>query len=120
DAGGPRSERWCPMFSPLARLHQLANLAFDEIALQRADVADVEFAVQVIGLVEEGAGEQLFPSLLEPFSMQILGENRNFAGSRHRLTNLRNAEAAFVLPQPTFGVNNLWIGQNHAGRGVFF
>ena len=42
---------------PLSRFHQLADLAPHEVSLERADVADVELAIQMIGFVEEGAGQ---------------------------------------------------------------
>ena len=42
---------------PLSRLHQLADLALDQVALQRADVADVELAMQMLGFMKEGSGK---------------------------------------------------------------
>ena len=42
---------------PLSGFHQLFNLAFHEVTLQRTDVADVQLAVQVVGFVEKGTGQ---------------------------------------------------------------
>jgi len=50
---------------PFSRLHQFLDLAFDQVALQGADVRNVELAVQVIGLMEEGSRQQVFSSVLK-------------------------------------------------------
>ena len=36
---------------PLSRFYQFADLAFDQITLQGANMADIELAMQVVGLV---------------------------------------------------------------------
>jgi hypothetical protein len=41
---------------PFSGFLEFADFAFHQVAFQGAYVADVELAVQVIGLVEEGAG----------------------------------------------------------------
>jgi hypothetical protein len=41
---------------PISGFLEFADFAFYEVALQGANVTDVELAVQVIGFVEEGAG----------------------------------------------------------------
>jgi hypothetical protein len=43
-------------FLPFSGFLEFADFAFHQVAFQGAYVADVELAVQVIGLVEEGAG----------------------------------------------------------------
>src|ERR1019366_2806744 len=43
---------------PLSRLHHFLDLALDQVALQCADVRDVQLAVQVIGLMQEGRSEE--------------------------------------------------------------
>jgi hypothetical protein len=42
---------------PLSRFHQLADLALHEVSLERADVADVELAIQMVGFVQKSAGQ---------------------------------------------------------------
>src|ERR1700737_2988798 len=115
-ARGPRSDARFPL--PLAGLHQLADLAFHEIALQSADVADVQLAVQMIGLVQEGASQQIFAGLLEPLSIHVLRPDHHLAGTRHRLPKLGNAEAAFVLGVAAFGANDFRIGDHQPGVRV--
>ena len=80
---------------PLSRFHQLADLALHQVALQRADVADVQLAVQVIGLMQEGARQQIFAGLLEPLAVHVLRADGHLARARHRLAKFGNAQAAF-------------------------
>src|SRR5204862_786341 len=42
---------------PFPSFHQLFDFAFDQVTLERADVADVQLAIQVVGFVEEGTGK---------------------------------------------------------------
>ena len=82
---------------PFSGFHQLADFAFHQVAFQGADVADVELAVQVIGFVEEGAGEQFFSGLFEDFAVNILGADRDFVGAGDVFAEVGDAEAAFAL-----------------------
>jgi len=41
-------------FLPRSSLDQLADLTLYQVPLQRANVADVKFAVQVFGFMQEG------------------------------------------------------------------
>ena len=54
-------------------------------------MGDVEFAVQVIGLVQEGASQQIFSGVLESFAIDILCTNGHDFGARHVFTKFRNA-----------------------------
>src|SRR4051794_37268287 len=45
---------------PLPRLLQLLDLALDQIALESAEVAEKQDAVEVIDLMLHGAGEEVF------------------------------------------------------------
>src|SRR5260370_17382659 len=104
---------------PLSRLHQFLDLALDEVALERADVRDVELAVQVIGLVQEGARQQLFSGVLEKLSAQILRAYRNGLGARDLLAKFGNAQAAFAAPLAALFANDYRIDQNQLGARVF-
>src|SRR6266536_3446609 len=53
---------------PLARFDQFFDFALHQIALQGADMTDVQLPVQMIGLVQESAGQQLLPRLFVPFA----------------------------------------------------
>src|SRR3954464_9702174 len=70
---------------PLPRLRQLLDLALHQVALQRGDVADVQLAVQVVGLVHEGARQQVLADVLVPFAVQVLRPHRDLLRTRHRL-----------------------------------
>ena len=107
-------------FLPFSGFHHFADFALDQIAFQAAEVADVEFAVQMIGLVQEGAGEQFFAGLFEQFSVHVLGANGHFVRARYVLAELWNAQAAFVLDVLALGVNDFGIDENELGVGIFF
>ena len=83
---------------PLAGFLQLADLAQDEIALQRADAEDEEDAVEVIDLMLEGTRQQLFA-----FESRTTRRRSSWAltltfGARDDLlANVGQAEAAFFL-----------------------
>src|ERR1700693_5168536 len=68
--------------SPLAALHHLTNFALHQIALQGADVADVELAVQVIGFMKEGASQEFLARLLVELAVHILGADGDLARAR--------------------------------------
>jgi hypothetical protein len=107
---------------PFSGFHQLADLALHQVAFQRADVADVELAVQVFDLMHKGASKQFFSffaSSLVPLSVHVLGTNSHFARPSHRLAKFGDAEAAFRLRVFALGVENLWIHQHQLGIGVF-
>src|SRR5580658_8379462 len=97
---------------PLSRLHQLADLALDQVALQRADVADVELAMQMFSFMQEGSGKQFLPCFLVPRSIHILGTNRHLAGPGHRLAKFGDAEAPLRLSVFALGMENFWIRQH--------
>ena len=69
-------------FLPFSGFHHLADFALHQVALQGADVADVELAVQVIGLVQEGAGQQLFAGFFVDLAVDVLGADGDFVGTR--------------------------------------
>ena len=98
--------------SPLASFHQLADFAFNQVTLERADVADIELAIEVIGLVQESAGEQILAGLLVELASHVLGTDGDFARARYSLAKFRHAEATLILALTAFSVNDLWIGEH--------
>src|SRR6266853_4675516 len=94
---------------PLSRFHQFADFPFHQIAFQSTDVADIKLAVQVIGLMQEGARQQIFSSLLEPLAVHVLCANGDLACSRHWFAELGNAEAAFGLGMPSLSMQNVRV-----------
>src|SRR5215468_5472196 len=83
--------------SPLAGLHQLANLAFHQIPLQRAEMAHVQLAVEVVGFMEERARQQFLSRRLVKLAVHVLCPDRDLARPGDILAKVWKAEAAFVL-----------------------
>src|ERR1041385_6238325 len=67
NCGVPQKIRFTALF-PFAGAHELPDLALDQVALQRADVADEQLAMQMIVFMQKGAGQQSFAGVLEPRS----------------------------------------------------
>src|SRR6266849_10117746 len=103
---------------PFSRLGELPDLAADEITLERGDVADVEPAVQMIGLVQESAGEEIFAGLLEGFTLDVLSPNRHAFGARDLFPEGRDAEAAFLPLLLAFDVDDLRVNEDDLLGGV--
>src|SRR6266700_8166847 len=97
---------------PFSRFHHFADFAFHQVALEGADVADVELPVQMIGLVEEGTGEQLFSSFFVDFAMDVLSADGDSVGARDVLAEIWNAEASFTLGMAAFSVNNFGFDED--------
>src|SRR5229473_5161493 len=57
---------------PLAGAYQLFDFALDQVTLERAHVADKEPAVQMVGFMQESAGEQVVTGLFKPVPFHIL------------------------------------------------
>src|SRR5438876_1054969 len=91
---------------PFSRLGELPDLAADEITLERGDVGDVELAVQMIGLMQERAGEEIFTGLLEGFTLDVLSPNRHTFGARDFFPEGRDTEAAFFALLLAFDVDD--------------
>ena len=60
-------------------------------------MADVELAVQVIGLVQKGAGQEFFAGLLENSPLSVLRAHLDFVRTSHVLAEIGDAQAAFAL-----------------------
>src|ERR1700722_11214426 len=89
---------------PFSGLHHLPDLALHQVAFQRADTADIELAVQMIGFVLEGARQKFFARLLKRFSMHILGTDGDLEGALHVLAKIGDAQAPFALWGVALGV----------------
>src|SRR4051794_40643347 len=94
---------------PFSGFHQLLDLALHEIAFERADVTDVELAIEMIGFVKECAREQFFTGLLEELAFRVLSADGDLFRASHVLAEIRNAEAAFTLGVLAFGANDFGI-----------
>src|ERR1035438_172753 len=104
---------------PLARLHQFFDLAFDEVTLQRADVGDIEFSIQMICLMQQGARQQVFSRVLEELAVDILRAYGYGFGARDPFAKIRDAQAAFASTLPSFFTDNLGVNQDKLCARVF-
>src|SRR5271170_2147559 len=104
---------------PLAGFFQLADFAFDEVALEHAEVGDEEHAVEVIDFVAEGAGEQAFAAAFELGAGGVLRADGDVLRAFDVAAKTGERETAFFLALLAFGVNNLGIGEDHFRFGNF-
>src|SRR5271163_429677 len=107
-------------FLPLSGFHHFADFAFHQVAFQRADVGEVELAVEVIGFVEQGAGQEFFSGFLEELAVSVLGADSYFVGASDVFAEVRDAETSLTLGLLAFGMNNFRIDEDEAGLGNFF
>src|ERR1700733_4757319 len=107
-------------FLPLSGFYQLANFAFDQVALQGADVTDVELAIEMVGFMLEGAGQEFFAGFFEDVSFGILGADGDGLGARDVFAEVGDAEAAFALGMFAGGVNDFRVDEDQLGIGIFF
>ena len=90
----------------------LADLALQKIALERADVGDVEPAVQVIGLVLEGARQQILAGLFKRLALGILRADGDAFGAPHLLAETGNAQAALFAHLLAFDLDDGGVDQD--------
>jgi hypothetical protein len=57
---------------PLTLLTQLLDFAFDQVALQHAQMLDKENAVEVIDFMAEGTGQEVFSTDFKGFAFGVL------------------------------------------------
>src|SRR5580692_5775771 len=95
--------------APFARFHELSYFAADEIALQRAYMADVEAAVQVIDLMHERSCQQILAGFLERLTFCVLRPNGDLLRSSHLLAKSRQAQAAFLAGLSTLAMDHLRV-----------
>ena len=81
---------------PLPGFYEFLDLTLHQVALQSADVADVELSVEVISFVKKGAGKKLLAGFFKPFAVDVLRTNRYFLTARHLFAKLWNREATFT------------------------
>src|SRR5205085_9984399 len=105
--------------SPLARFLQLANSSPDQIAFDKSEVLQKQHAIQMVGLMAEGARQQAFPVHLKRLSRGVLRPNRYVLRPRHISATTRHGKAALLLALLSLRVNDLRIGQNDFGFAIF-
>src|SRR5664279_398027 len=117
--GVPQKTRSITAALPFTQLCELADLALDQVAFKRADMADIELAVEVVGLMQQGTCQQLFAGHLKAFALQVLGPSGDFPRTCDFLAKLRQTQASFVGGDPAFHVNNFRIDQHDLGLWIF-
>src|ERR1035437_1329851 len=81
-----RSRRLAPVPGAL----QLLDLALHQVALEHADVGDVQLPVEVLGLVQERARQQILGGLLEHLAPRILRPYDDAAAAPYLLAESGN------------------------------
>jgi len=83
-------------------------------------VADIKLTVEMIGFVEQGAGQQLLASFFEDFSLEILRAHGDLIGAGNVLAKVGDTEASFALLVLALGVDDYGIDDDKPGVRVFF
>ena len=78
-------------------------------------MADVELAVQMIGFMQKGAGQQFLARFSRRTCRSASWARTVTCWARHVLAEIRDAEAAFALRVLAFGVNDFRIDQHELG-----
>src|SRR5256885_4053158 len=73
----------------------------------------------MIGLMQKGAGEQVFSSFFVGLAVRVLSSNCNFVRTGDVLAEIGDAEASFALSVAAFGVNDFRIDEDKLGFGIF-
>src|ERR1051326_7611833 len=98
--------------APLAGALQLLDFALHQVAFEGADVADVELAIEVIGLVQEGARQQVLAGFFKLFSLGVLGAYGDAFAPAHLFAEAGYAEAAFLAILFALHVDDGGIDEN--------
>ena len=84
---------WPSPSRPFPGLHQFPDFTFYKIALQGADVLDVELAGEMIDFVLERARQQVLAGPFIPLAFDVLGPDSGAFGAGNLLAKARNAQA---------------------------
>src|SRR5450756_1514504 len=82
------------VLAPVPGALQLLDLALHQVALERADVGDVQLPVEVLGFVQERARQQIFGGLLEHLAPHVPGPYGDAAAAPHLLAESGNTQTA--------------------------
>src|ERR1035441_1499881 len=110
----PRSKRLAPVPGAL----QLLDLALHQVALQRADVGDVQLPVEVIGFVQQRARQQIFGGLLEHFAPRVPRPYGDAAAPLHLLPESGDTQAAFFALLLAIDLHDRRVDQHHLVFGL--
>src|SRR5882762_11113923 len=107
------------MLLPLALLAELFDFAFDQVALEHAEMLDEEDAIEGIDFVAEGAGQEIFAADFEGFAFGVLRFYSDKLGAQDVAAETWNGEAAFFFTLFAFGVDDFGIGEHDFCFGMF-
>src|SRR5262249_28541584 len=97
---------------PLTGFGQFADFSLDQVAFERAHVGDVGRAIQMIGLVQKRARQQIFTRFFEKFAFRVLGADGHALAPRNLLPEPRDRQAPFLTRLNAFDLENLGIDQD--------
>ena len=97
---------------PVAVLLELFDAAEDEVALEAAEAVDEEDAVEVVDLMEHGAGQQFRTFYFKYFPFDVLRTDFNPGITLDFLVDIRKAEAAFLFELLTAAIDDLGVDKD--------
>src|SRR5258706_15900719 len=80
---------------------------------------DEENAVEMVDLVAEGAGKEVFAADFEGFTFGVLRPYRDKLRAQNVAAKTWNGEAAFLFAFFAFGVNDFRVGKDDFGLRIF-
>src|SRR5271155_2626196 len=103
---------------PVAGFFQLADLALDQIAFQKAQMSDEEGPVEMVDLVAEGAGKQSFAAHLELSSGGVLRADGDVRGASYIASEAGNRKAALLFALLAFRVDDFGVRADDLRFGI--
>ncbi len=97
---------------PVAMLLELLDAAEDEVALEAAEAVNEEDAVEVVDLMEHGAGQQFRTFYFKYFPFDVLRTDFNPCITLDFLVDIRKAEAAFLFELLTAAIDDLGVDKD--------
>ena len=79
-----------------------------------AEIIDEELAVEVIGLVLDGAAEEVFALVLDQLSLEVVGLDLDLLGPANLRVKAGEAQAALLVLDRRMPLDDLGIDEDHA------
>src|SRR5215831_9411275 len=96
---------------PLSCLLEFADLPFDHVALQSAEVRKKKNAIQVIDFVLQSTRIEIFTFYFDYFSQNVVSTYTYAFCATHILTKARDTQTAFLPGLFAFLVENLRVDE---------
>jgi hypothetical protein len=104
---------------PLAFFSQLPDLALDEFPLERCQVPQEQYPVQMIVLVEDRARQQTISFHFETPALRVTRPYNDPLGSCDVSLEPRDAEASFLADLFAFRLQDFWIDEHEFLLRIF-